>query len=228
LKSRTRDIPPSAPEPSRQRTNDPVQDRYGDEDQDQDHRRCGADLDRSGHAVKLPARSAGRAPPGRTVAARQPPAARFLLTTCRAEPGGSACRRLRESADGRLLAPIGRERGRFPRRALRSPRIGPESAGGRVLASAATADPASDDASGSVSHPRARRRPGRALEPSQEPDLALRCQRPIEGHHQRRQRVDRLVAGAAPTGAVPRRAAGAARRRRRPRRGGDPGRAWLG
>ena len=138
--------------------------------------------------------------PARAKRAHPPYPICWLVTTCHAEPDDSAGRRLRGSGDRR---PSGADRPRTsPRRALRSPHTGPASAGGRVLGSAATAGLASDDASDSVSPPRARRRRCRALEPSEEPDLTLRRQCPIEGHDQRRQRVDRLVPGSPPAGAV--------------------------
>ena len=145
-----------------------------------------------GHRRGVPQRTARVTDYGRAM--------RLGLAVPRAD--GNPGRRPRGSGDRRLLAPIGLERGRSRWRRLRSPRSGLPSAGGRVLASAATGDRPGDDGAGSASLPRARHRRCRASEPSQELDLALRCQRPIDGHHQRHQRVDRLVPCSAPAGAV--------------------------
>ena len=132
----------------------------------------------------------------RTRFARRP-ASQDLPCRARWQRRQTASRKRGSSPSG----PIGRERGQSPRRALRSPHTGLPSARGRVLAFASTADPVFDDALDSVSPPRARRRRCRVSEPSQQPDLALRRQCPIEGHDQRRQRVNRLVPGPAPAGA---------------------------
>ncbi len=118
-------------------------------------------------------------------------------------PMAIAGRRLRGSGDRRLLAPIGLERGRSPSATPpQSTQRPPERREDEFSRPPPRPTAPADDGAGSASLPRARRRRCRASEPSQELDLALRCQRPIDGHHQRHQRVDRLVPCSAPAGAV--------------------------